>query len=203
MGVIQPGYHLKSEYDLPALRSRILGNKRRRDINDELTLTSLIDIFAVVILFLIQSFSATGEIFMVNPGITLPQAQFAKVLDRYPIVTVQRDKVTLEGYEVGDNANLQAKVDDTDWDLPLLRGRLEAYKIAMQTIYPEAPFPGNIIIQADRGLEFLYLKRVLFSLASYGFPNAQLAVRGDAAPSSSETPQESTVEAPEETPKEL
>ncbi len=197
MGVIQPGYHLRSEYDLPALRSRIQGSKRRRHLDEELTLTSLIDIFAVVILFLIQSFSATGEIFMVNPGITLPQAQFAKVLDRYPIVTVQRDKVTLEGYEVGDNANLQAKIDDTDWDLPLLRGRLEAYKIAMQTIYPEAPFPGNIIIQADRGLEFLYLKRVLFSLASYGFPNAQLAVRGEVAPSA-DTPEETPQITPQE-----
>lgn len=180
MGVTKPGYHLKSQFDLPGLRKRLKGEGARKALDSDLTLTSLIDVFAVVILFLIQSFSATGEIFMVNSAITLPQAQFARSLDRSPIVTVQVDKVTLEGYEVGDNANLQAKIEDTDWDLPKLKQKLEEYKIAMRAIFPDAPFPGNIIIQADKNLDFLYLKRVLYSLASYGFPNAHLAVRGEA-----------------------
>lgn len=179
MGITIPEFHLKSKIDLVETRNRLKGGRRARDINAELTLTSLIDMFSVVILFLIQSFSATGEIFMVNKDVTLPQAYHARLLERAPIVTVMADKVTVEGLVVGDNTGITEKIEETDWDLPLLRSKLEEYRNFARSIAPDVPFKGEVIIQADVGLEFIYLKRVMFTLAQLGFNGINLAVRGE------------------------
>jgi biopolymer transport protein ExbD len=180
MGIVRPGYHLKSPKDLPEMRERLKGNSKRRSIVEELNLTSLIDMFSVLIIFLIQSFSATGEVFVAKDGITLPGAAYAKMLDRYPIVTVFSDKVVLEGFEVGDNKNINAKVEESDWNLPELGKKLSEYKQFFENVNQGAKFPGEVIVQADKGIEFLYLKRVMYSLVKLGYNNIDLAVRGEA-----------------------
>jgi biopolymer transport protein ExbD len=180
MGVIIPGYHLQSPKDLPELRKRLKGSGRRKEVSSELSLTSLIDMFSVIILFLIQTFSASGEILAVNPGITLPQAYYAKMLERSPIVTITQEKVTIEGLKVGDNTDIFGKVEDTDWDLPNLKEKIASYRTMLEQLVPGVPPQGKLIIQADKGLEFVYLKRVIYALTSMGFPEIHLAVRGEA-----------------------
>jgi biopolymer transport protein ExbD len=181
MGVIIPGYHLRAHSDMPQTRRRLKGYNRRKEIITDITLTSLIDIFSVVILFLIQSFSASGEILIINPALSLPQAYHASPLMRAPIVTILPDKVTVEGLNVGDNSDLSEKVEETDWALPLLQQKLESYRDFVRSLSPDIPFSGEVIVQADAQLDFIYLKRVLFTLTRIGFTNINLAVRGDAA----------------------
>ena len=71
MGIQIPGFHLRAGRDLPELRDRLQGKQNRKKLQEEITLTSLIDIFSVIILFLIQSFSATGEIMFINKDIEI------------------------------------------------------------------------------------------------------------------------------------
>lgn len=190
MGIKKPGYHLVSAHDLPHLRNRLKGGARK-GISAELNLTSMIDLFSVIILFLIQSFSATGEILFVNDKIKLPNASYGAELTRQPVITIQEDKVTLEGAPVGDNANINEKIEETDWELPQLVGRLTDYKKFFESVNVGAKFPGEVIVQADVKLPFLYLKRVMYTLVKNGYPNISLAVRGKAqyvAPADSAPP---------------
>ncbi len=180
MGVIQPGYHLIAAHDLPHLRRKLKGGGKYRSIHQELSLTSMIDMFSMLIIFLIQSFSAQGELFVTNPNIKLPSAQHAKALDRSPLITVTPDKVVLEGAPAGDNTNINDKIEETDWDLPTLTARLDGYKRFFESIHADVKFPGEVIVQADKSLPFVYLKRVMYSLAKVGFTNVNLAVRGEA-----------------------
>jgi len=180
MGVKIPQFRLTAAHDLPELRRMLKGVGRHRTISEELSLTSMIDMFSVIILFLIQSFSATGEVFFVNKDINLPEAAHAQVLQRSPIVTVMTDKIVLEGAPVGENADINEKLEETDWDLPLLARRLEDYKAFFETIHPGMKFPGDVIVQADRDIPFVYIKRVMYSLVKIGFVNVNLAVRGEA-----------------------
>lgn len=180
MGIKIPSYHLKAANDLPELRRRLKGGGRHRQIHEELTLTSLIDIMSIIILFLIQSFSATGDILIVSDKIKLPEAAHARLLMRNPIITVTADMVALEGYQVGDNADIADKIEETDWALPQLSEKLTEYKTFYEKILVGETFPGTVIVQADRGLDFIYLKRVMFTLAKLGFGNVNLAVRGKA-----------------------
>jgi biopolymer transport protein ExbD len=180
MGVIIPGYHIQSRYDLRELRYRLRGSGRRKALADELTLTSLIDFFATLIIFLIQNFSATGEILMLNKDIAPPPAFHARQLERSPIVTVYKDKVILEGFQVGDNSDIEQKIEETDWELPQLQRALIDYKKFFEGIHQGTKFPPQVIIQADKGLDFLYVKRVLYTLVKIEFSNINLLVRGEA-----------------------
>lgn len=193
MGIKIPAYRLISAKDLPELRKRLRGGGRHRKIDQELTLTSMIDIMSIVILFLIQSFSATGEIMVIAENIRLPEAEHAKILERSPIITITKDVVTLEGYQVGDNQNINEKVTDTDWSLPQLTQKLTDYKTFYESILQGEIFPGRVIVQADRELEFIYLKRVMYSLAKLGFGNVNLAVRGEATPAVVSDPKSDSV----------
>ena len=182
MGIKIPGYRLVSGRDLPEMRARLKGANRKKKMTEELTLTSLIDMFSVIILFLIQSFSATGEVMFLNKDIKIPYASHGRILERSPIITITAEKVTVEGLAAGDNNNIEDKIEDADWNLPLMSEKLIAYKMFFESIHNGEPFPGEVILQADEGVEFLYVKRVMFSLVKIGFNNINLVVRGEAFP---------------------
>ncbi|HVJ65689.1 MAG TPA: biopolymer transporter ExbD [Bdellovibrionota bacterium] len=182
MGIQIPGYRLVSGHDLPEMRARLKGANRHRALTEELTLTSLIDMFSVIILFLIQSFSVTGEVMFLNKDLQVPYANHGRILERSPIITITPEKVTVEGLAAGDNAGIEDKIEEEDWNLPLMSEKLIAYKTFFESIHNGEPFPGEVILQADQELDFLYIKRVMFSLVKIGFNNINLVVRGEAFP---------------------
>jgi len=178
MGVKIPGYHLHAKQDLPGLRKHLHGGQHRRSIHQELTLTSLIDMFSILIIFLIQNFSTQGEMFVTPPNMKLPVATHGQMLDRRPVITVTAEKISLEGAPAGDNGGIDEKIEETDWNLPVVTERLGSYKKFWESLNTDTKFPGDIIIQADKGLNFVYIKRVLYSVAKVGYTNANLAVSG-------------------------
>ncbi len=181
MGIVKPEYHLRSKFDLPSFRDRMLGPIGGRKLSAELNLTSLIDVFSVIILFLVSTFSATGQILLVNKDIKLPKASHGYVLKRSPIVTVTEKGVILEGATVGDNKDIEEKIEEADWALPRMRSQLKIFKNFFEEANAGVPFPGEVIIQADKGIEFLYVKRVMFTLLQEGYASIDLVVNGEAA----------------------
>ncbi len=179
MGVTIPGYHIKSKFDLKELRYRLKGSSQRRHFSDELNLTSLIDFFATLIIFLLQNFSASGEILMINKDIMPPTAIHARSLERSPVISVYKDKIVLEGYQVGDNKDIEQKIEETDWELPNLQKALIDYKKFFESIHQDVKFPPQVTIQADKGLDFIFVKRVLYTLVKIEFSNINLVVRGE------------------------
>ncbi|NCN28003.1 biopolymer transporter ExbD [bacterium] len=183
MGVIIPGYHIKSEYDLEEMRFKLRGLGKQRALSQELTLTSMIDMFAVIIIFLIQTFSASGELVFVHKDITLPDASHGQLIEeRAPIITVMADRIIIEGTAADSNQDIEDKVEETDWKLPLMQQKLNEYRQFWETYNPGTKFPGEVYIQADKELDFLYLKRVLFTLVKLEFTSIKLATRGDPDP---------------------
>lgn len=182
MGVKIPGYRLRSPRDLREMRYRLKGGgSKHKGYANHLTLTSLIDMFATLIFFLLQTFGTAGDLEMINPAVEIPDSAHALLLKRAPIITIMRDKVSLEGGEQADsNIKIGDKIEETDWELPKLSAKLLEYKKFFESIHTDIKYPPEVIIQADKGLEFVYIKRVLFTLTKMGFSNINLAVRGQA-----------------------
>lgn len=180
MGITIPGYHLTAAKDLPEMRYRLKGGSGRKGFTGVLTITSLIDMFATLIFFLLHTFGTSGDIDFINPAIEIPPSEHALMLKRAPVITVMRDKVTLEGGADKADTNLQieGKIEETDWELPQLKEKLLEYKKFFESIHQDVKYPPEVIIQADKGLEFMYIKRVLFTLTKIGFTNITVAVRG-------------------------
>jgi biopolymer transport protein ExbD len=180
MGIKIPSYHLTAANDLPEMRFRLKGGGRKSFVNASLTITSLIDMFAALIFFLLHTFGASGDIDFINPAIEIPPSEHAMLLKRAPVITIMRDKVTLEGGADKSDSNLQidGKIEETDWELPQLKEKLLEYKKFFESIHQDVKYPPEVILQADKEIEFKYIKRVLFTLTKIGFSNVTVAVQG-------------------------
>src|SRR5438445_11605148 len=85
-----------------------------KNVYAELNLTSMVDMLTILVVFLLQTFSASGELLVVSKNIVLPEASNFKDLERAPVIGVSKDSVTLDGRPVADAAELN-KENTVDW----------------------------------------------------------------------------------------
>lgn len=173
--IVKPGYHIKPKYDLPATREHCKGGHGKSLPVVELPLTSMIDMFTVLVIFLLMNFSATGEIFFMQKNLKLPEATHAHPLESAPLITVTNQGVVLEAQKVGDNPLM---VQENDQNLPKLAAALKQMRIMEETMHPNQPFKGNINIQADERTPLIYIKRVMQTCIVEGWNGINFAVRG-------------------------
>jgi len=148
-----------------------------------LQLTPLIDMFIVLVIFLLLNFSATGQIVTANKDIKLPFAEKVEELKRVPIVSISnmpdhptRGIVTLENREVATVAELQED-NGPDWQIPKLTTQLEQRKNAWNRTNPDKPFAGELIVQCDQDIDFQVIKKVMYSAGLAGYGNLLFAVQ--------------------------
>ncbi len=133
----------------------------KRVVNAELLLTALIDAFSILVIFLLMSFSSTGEIIFMGKGMELPKAAQGDLLDRNPVVKVEEGKIFLEDKEV--------KAED------LTAALLEVRKKYGET-HPNEEFPGVITVQGDRRLKYETLNGIVLASSQAGFSDIKFAV---------------------------
>lgn len=136
------------------------GTKKERNMFADLLLTALIDAFSILVIFLLMSFSSTGELLMVGKGVELPKAS-GDILERNPVVKFEEGKLYLEDQEV---------TVDT-----LVQGLLDLRKKHQET-RPGVEFPGTLTVQADRRVKFENLSGIIQASAQAGFSDIKFAV---------------------------
>jgi len=184
--IIKPGYHLRPKFDLKKFREHVSG-EGRKSVIVELPLTSMIDMFTILVIFLLMNFSSTGEIFFIQKNIVLPVASHARPLESAPLISITTQGVTMEAQNVGDNP---LSVTESDQNLPKLAAALRQIRIMEETIHPGEPFKGNVNIQADEKIPLVYVKRVMQTCITEGWNGINFAVRGaEGAPAPKEDPE--------------
>ncbi len=168
----QPGPRLRKFAPLKFVRGSSHGKK---NTYAELNLTSMVDMLTILVVFLLQTFSASGELLTVQKNIVLPEASNFNELAQAPIVAVSRDSVTLDGRPVASKDELDR--DTTDWKLTDLHDQLVTLKNNYRLLHPSDPFDGTIIVQADRNVDFKTVKKVMYSCAVAGYQNVNFAVQ--------------------------
>jgi biopolymer transport protein ExbD len=153
-----------------------LGHAGRKSLYEGLNLVAYIDMMTMLVIFLLMSFSATGEILFVQKNIVLPDAQNWSALERAPGVAVSRDVVTLEGVQVATMDELMADSTTGDFKITELHDRLVTMKNNYKLLHPNEEFNGIAIIQADKGVEFKALRKVMFTVQVAGYNNVNFAV---------------------------
>jgi biopolymer transport protein ExbD len=190
--IVKPGYHLKPKYDLPGLRARQNSGGGHKSVIIELPLTSMIDMFTILVIFLLMNFSSTGEIFFIQKNLVLPTANHAHPIESNPLISVTSSGVTLETQKVGDNP---ISITESDQNLPRLAAALKQIRIIEETVHPGEPFKGAVNIQADEKTPLVYIKRVMQTCITEGWHGINFAVRtADSAAPTGETsgPEDST-----------
>lgn len=160
-------------------KSKVLGKKMqkgRKATDATLNLTSMVDMFMMITIFLLMVFDANGQILFMSKDIHLPEAVHGVLLQRAPVVAVSPDAVTLDGRQIVDVADLQK--DDAVWDIPSLEEALRDEKRKYERDHAsdaDHPFTGMINIQADKKILFKVIKRVMYSCNQSGYGNINFA----------------------------
>lgn len=168
----KPGYHLRPTYDLKALRKRRTSGGAK-SLAADLPVVSLIDMFSILVIYLLMNFSATGEVFFIQKDLKLPQAVHAHPLESAPLITVGPQDVTLQTEKVGENPVV---VQEANEDLPKLAAALRELRKTEETIKPGQPFRGKVNIQADEDTPLIYIKRVMKTCVVEGWTGIHFAV---------------------------
>ncbi len=176
MPIVAPGKR-------PALRfqkSKVMGGKirkGRKGVNAELNVVSMVDMMTMLVIFLLQQFSATGEILFMQKDIRLPGAEHGQTIEVAPVVAVSSQVVAVTGQKVADVAELDR---DTYLNIPALEEKLRDEKKRWDFIHQNDPdrdknWKGEVNIQADVKIPFRLIKRVMFSAAAAGYFNVNFA----------------------------
>lgn len=163
--------------------------------NIAINVTPFVDMMTMLVIFLLMSFSATGEIIMAQKGVELPDATQKDQLRKAPVLLVTRDSVSFEGLGVGDPRVLQADTS-MEWKIVELYERLRAERTAFEMNFDQlpqqekdkclrpkdAPRPdemclrGLLILQADKTTSAKVLNRIIKTAYAAEYPNIMFAI---------------------------
>ncbi len=174
MAIVTPG---KRPGDRVA-HSKVFGKKFARSKKSgyaSLMLTSLVDMFTIIVIFLLMNFSANGEVLYMSKDIKLPDAYHGAMIERAPVIAVSADAVTFDGRMLLSTSDLE-KGDVLN--VPELEDVLRDEKRRYEQIHandPDHPFRGLVNVQADRRIPFKVIKRIMFACNQSGFANINFA----------------------------
>lgn len=154
----------------------IIGGRPRPKPRTDLSLTSLLDMFTILLVFLLKSFSADGQMVTNTDDLTLPESTSQKDPRSAPIIAVTKEWVMFDDKPLVKVAELAA---DSELLIPPLQASLQqsrSFSEQLGTIDARIGFNGTVDIMGDRDASFAVIKRVMFTCGQVGFNNMQLAV---------------------------
>ncbi|MCL2845672.1 MAG: biopolymer transporter ExbD [Chitinivibrionia bacterium] len=149
-------------------RKSLLGKSRQESGDSGITspqLTSLIDVMTVLLIFLIQNFSAQGDFINTQPDISLPRSEITTTPLPTLMVQISENEVRVQGIFVVRNASF---ANAADLKIP------ELYEVLSKN--REERIENRIIIEADKNLPFNIIKRVSFTSNAAGFEDFEILV---------------------------
>ena len=175
MPIVAPGKRPAKRFE----KSKILGGKFSRghkSTNAELNVVPMVDMMTMLVIFLLQQFSATGEVLYMQKDIKLPDAQHGQMIEMAPVVAVSAEQVVVTGVKVADIRELDS--DSGYLNIPALEERLRDEKKRWEFIHQQDPskkWEGIVNIQADKAVPFRIVKRVMYSCGVAGYFNLNFA----------------------------
>ena len=168
----QPGKRLMRSVKLKFVWNKVMGHGSR-GTNATLNLVSFIDFLVVTVIFLLMSFSASGEI-GVDKNVKLPKAENVDDVIDAPMVAVNGNQILVDGALAGSTRAIEelGRLQKIDELFNLLKAKRELWK----TVQPNKPFPGVCILQVDQDVPALVVKSVFQTAAFAGYPNVSFMV---------------------------
>jgi biopolymer transport protein ExbD len=172
MPVEEPGRRLMHHVGLKFVAKRVQGGGGR-GVNAALSLTSMIDFLVVTVVFLLMTFSASGET-PVGQGVNLPKAENTLDMIDAPMVAVAGSQVLVDGAPAGNTRAIEdsKRMQRVDELFNILKSKRELWK---QT-HPGREFPGVVVLQVDQDITAVVVKSVFQTSAFAGYPNVSFMV---------------------------
>jgi len=158
-----------------------------------LNMTAMVDMFTVLCVFLLQNYATTNQVLPMPEKVDLPSAHEVKELKPSNVVVVSPDGIVLNNVKL---AELLAVKEQVDWTIKPLQDTLaksiedgDARKKSLGSQLRDAvneakQAPKNsepddfrkLTIQADKNVDFLTIKKVMFTVTEAGIQEINFAV---------------------------
>jgi biopolymer transport protein ExbD len=184
---------------VPGIRDRHNRPKRsgKRSVVAMLSLTAMVDMFTVLAVFLLQNYQTTGEVIELSDDVKLPRASQVKELKPANVVLVSPHEVTLNKVRVADTSVVKAQ---KDWEIQSLKMSVMDNFKRMEEARRQAPLEKlrsavdqnkppsqreepqdlrRVTVQADKSIDFLTIKKVMYTLYEAGSSEINFAVLKD------------------------
>ena len=145
-----------------------------KSVNHDIPLIPFIDFLLCIVLFLLASFSASGEL-PVDKNVQLPSADNVDDMTMAPMVAITGQMILVNGSPAGTTravteANRLQKLDE-------LYNVLKTTREVWKQINPGKDFPGVAVLQVDKKVPAVIVKSVFQTAAQAGYPNISFMVK--------------------------
>jgi biopolymer transport protein ExbD len=163
------------------MSGRHLGRGRRRNRSNgvvKLNITSMIDMFTLMVVFLIKNYSSQGQLVTPATGLVLPTSTIETIAKEALGIMVSSNTIMVEN-EVVINPDAYKKLMDQKEFLiePLFKVLDQHNKEARKSAEMfKTEFSGKISIQGDVEIPYNVLTRVMYTCGQAGYPTMNLVV---------------------------
>lgn len=172
-------------------------NGSKRKVVALLSLTAMVDMFTVLVIFLLQNFSGEQQMLQLHKDVDLPKAKSIKELKPAFVVTLSQKELLLDETVIAPLDQLKSQEDwmhqplfdevrkaletaKTDYETKL-RNRIRDVVQTARGDEPENPNSWNkVTIQADKNIDILTVKKVMYTITEAGAGEINFAVMKDA-----------------------
>lgn len=158
-----------------SIRSR---RRKRGDGTVRLNITSMIDMFTLMVVFLLKNYSSEGQMVTPAKNLTLPMSSVERMAKEAQSVKISSNSIQVEDKVVIDPKAFQTVNEQKDFMIkPLFDVLSENAKNARNMAKAVGEeFSGKISIQADVEIPYNILTRVMYTCGQAGFPVMNLVV---------------------------
>jgi biopolymer transport protein TolR len=147
--------------------------KERNNTAMDMNLVALIDVFTILIFFLLSS--ATGVESLVSPkAVDLPAAMAEKAPRETVLLVVAGDDIIVEGRRVASVKEVMAAPEDT---IPALKAELDVLGTRQAVRAENKADQQAVTIMADKQMPYSLLRKVMTTCARANFADVSFAVR--------------------------
>jgi biopolymer transport protein ExbD len=163
---------------MPARQSVRKKYRKRENSIVKLNITSMIDMFTLMVVFLLQNFSAQGQLVTPAQGLTLPKSSVEKLAKEALSVKISQKNIMVEDAVVIGPDAYQALLGQKDFMIGPLYKSLSKYadEAKKSAEMFKSEFSGKISIQGDVEIPYNVLTRVMYTCGQSGYPNMNLVV---------------------------
>lgn len=160
---------------------RMARNHKRNSKQTKLSLVSLMDIFTILVFFLMLNASDV-QVLDNHKSVTLPESTSDKPAKETLLILVNNDAIVLQGKKVTDvDSALQDNQDTISAlakELAYHNQKRQKSAVMQQAVTaPQSDAEGQAItIMGDRSVPYAVLKKVMYTCAEAGYTDVSLAV---------------------------
>ncbi len=146
--------------------------------DEKLNITSMMDMFTIILVFLLKSFSTEGQLVTPAEGLTLPSSTVEQHAKPGLSIKVSDDRILVEDKLVLKGEGFEEAVKQQGFLIDKLERVLKRYAEEgkkSSDMYGEE-FSGEITIQGDVTVPYRTLVRVIYTCGQAGFPKTNLIV---------------------------